>query len=352
MTLRKVSIASFATLLLIAQAGRADVKTEEKTQVKFTGVLGGFMKVFGGKSVKEGIVDTVALKGNRKMTTHEDTAELIDLNEEKIYQIDLKKKTYTVMTFAQIKQQMEDALAKAKQQAAAQPDAPKPDPKAQQQPAVEYVVDFSMKKSGQKKVINGFNTEETVATVTIHQKDKPTQEGAIVMTTSLWMSNPRIAALKELEDFDLRVAQKLALQFDKEMVEQMRPAMAQYPGLGIGMGKMEIEKSKMDGTPILTVMGFDAVAPPDQTANGKSTPTASTPPPQQQQKSSVPTSIGGLLGGIGKKAAPKEEPASCSSNNTGKPGSIMTTNHELLSVSTSVAEADVSIPAGFKQNKN
>jgi hypothetical protein len=250
MTLRKVSIASFATLLLIVQAGRADVKTEEKTQVKFTGVLGGFMKVFGGKSVKEGIVDTVALKGNRKMTTHEDTAELVDLNEEKIYQIDIKKKTYTVMTFAQIKKQMEDALAKAKEQAAAQPDAPKPDPKAQQQgqQPTEFVVDFSMKKSGQKKVINGFNTEETVATVTIRQKDKPTQDGAMVMTTSLWMSNPRIAALKELEEFDLRVAQKLALQFDKEMVEQMRPAMAQYPGLGIGMGKMEIEKSKMDGT--------------------------------------------------------------------------------------------------------
>jgi hypothetical protein len=187
-------------------------------------VLGGFMKVFGGKSVKEGIVDTVALKGNRKMTTHEDTAELVDLNAEKIYQIDLKKKTYTVMTFAEIKQQMEDALAKAKQQAAAQPDAPKPDPKAQQQgqQPVEYVVDFSLKKSGQKKVINGFNTEETVATVTIRQKDKPTQDGALVMTTSLWMSNPRIAALKELEEFDLKVAQKLALQFDKEMVEQMR----------------------------------------------------------------------------------------------------------------------------------
>jgi hypothetical protein len=56
-----------------------------------------------------------------------------------------------------------------------------------------------------------------------------------------------------------------------------------------------------------------------------------------------------LIGGLGKKAAPKEEPASSSSNN--KSGSIMTTNHELLSVSTSVAEADVSIPAGFKEKK-
>ena len=152
--------------------------------------------------------------------------------------------------------------------------------------------------------------------------------------------------MKEVEDFDRRYAQKLALQFDKEMVEQMRPAMAQYPGLGIAMGKLEIEKVKMDGTPVLTVMGFEAVVPPDQTADGKPSTPASTPPPQQQ-KSTVP-SIGGLIGGLGKKAAPKEEPSSSSSS---KPGSIMTTNHELVSVSTSVVDADISIPAGFKEKK-
>jgi hypothetical protein len=161
----------------------------------------------------------------------------------------------------------------------------------------------------------------------------------------MWMSTPKIAAMKEVEDFDRRYAQKLALQFDKEMVEQMRPAIATYPGLGIAMGKLEIEKVKMDGTAVLTVMGFDAVVPPDQTAGGKpSTPAATQPPPQQ--KSTVPTSIGGLIGGLGKKAVPKEEPSSSS-----KPGSIMTTNHELLSVSTSVLESDISIPAGFKEKK-
>jgi len=344
MTFRKFSIAYLAPLLLIAQTGRADVKTEEKTKVEFTGMLGGFMKVFGGKSAKEGIVSKVAVKGNRKMTTNEDTAELVDLSEEKVYQIDLKKKSYTVVTFAQMRQQMEDALAKAKQQAASQPEAPKPDPKAQPQQTTEYAVDFKLQDSGQKKVINGFNCHEVVATITVRPKDKPAQDGALVLTTSMWMSTPKIAAMKELEDFDRRYAQKLALQFDKEMVEQMRPAMASYPGLGIAMGKLEIEKVKMDGTPVLTVMGFEAVAPPNQTADGKPASTASTPPPQQQ-KSTVP-SIGGLIGGLGKKAAPKEEPSS-----TSKPGSIMTTNHELVSVSTSVVDADISIPAGFKEKK-
>jgi hypothetical protein len=334
-----------ASLLLIAQAGRAEVKTEERTKVEFAGPLGGFMRVFGGKSVKEGIVNKVAVKGDRKMTTNEETAELVDLSEEKVYQIDLKKKTYSVVTFAQMRQQMEDALARAKQQAAAQPEAPKQDPKEPPPQATEYVIDFKLQDSGQKKMINGFNCHEVVATITVRQKDKPAQDGAMVLTSSMWMSTPKIAAMKEVEDFDRRYAQKLALQFDKEMVEQMRPAIATYPGLGIAMGKLEIEKVKMDGTAVLTVMGFDAVVPPDQTAGGKpSTPAATQPPPQQ--KSTVPTSIGGLIGGLGKKAVPKEEPSSSS-----KPGSIMTTNHELLSVSTSVLESDISIPAGFKEKK-
>ena len=57
-------------------------------------------------------------------------------------------------------------------------------------------------------------------------------------------------------------------------------------------------------------------------------------------------SIGGLLGGLGKKVAPKP-----SEPDTSKPGTLMSTTNELLSVSTTVSSADVSIPAGFKEKK-
>ena len=42
------------------------------------------------------IVATTAVKGNRKATINDTTGRIIDLSEEKVYDLDLKKKTYTV----------------------------------------------------------------------------------------------------------------------------------------------------------------------------------------------------------------------------------------------------------------
>jgi hypothetical protein len=338
MKFRITGIVSLVILTWVAPIARAEVKTEERTRVQFPGLLGGFMKVFGGKSAKEGIVEKVAVKGDRKMTTNDETAQLIDLAEEKVYQIDLKKKTYTVMTFAEMKKQMEDAMARAKEEAAKNPAAPPEPKKGEQKP--EFVIDVKISESGQKKSINGFDCREVLMNVTVRPKDKTAQDGSMTMTESMWLA-PKIAAMKELEDFDIRFAKKMLLPFASEMTQEMGPAMAAYPGLTEAMGKMEIEKVNMNGTAILTEVRAEVAAPPDSSAK-------STPPPAQQtkQSSSVPTSIGGLLGGLGKKVAPKP-----SEPDTSKPGTLMSTTNELISVSTTVSTADVSIPAGFKEKK-
>ena len=65
---------------VVAVAGvalRADVRTEEKTHATFGGALGSMVNMFGGKAAREGIVQTVAVKGVRMMTTHDKTAELV-----------------------------------------------------------------------------------------------------------------------------------------------------------------------------------------------------------------------------------------------------------------------------------
>jgi hypothetical protein len=154
--------------------------------------------------------------------------------------------------------------------------------------------------------------------------------------------------MKELEDFDRRYAEKMVLPLAMDMAsqQQMTSAMAAYPGLGDAMGKLDVEKVKMDGTAVLTSVRFEAVGTADQTA-----PAAQPKPaPAAQPKPALPTSLGGLLGGLGKKPAAKtEEKAEAKDSST--PGAIMTTNHELVSVSSSVSDSDVSIPAGFKERK-
>jgi hypothetical protein len=78
----RVGILAAAVVAGAASTAVADVKTQEKSQVKFEGMLGRMAGLFGGKAARDGIVSTVAIAGDRKMTTSGDTGELIDLAEE------------------------------------------------------------------------------------------------------------------------------------------------------------------------------------------------------------------------------------------------------------------------------
>jgi len=63
-----------------------------------------------------------------------------------------------------------------------------------------------------------------------------------------------------------------------------------------------------------------------------------------------PTSVGGLLGGVGRRMA-RKKPDEKKDDPNAVPGraTVMTTTAETLQVATSVADGDVALPAGFKQ---
>jgi len=109
------SFVALSLALLVASAAslRADVRADEKTLVQFAGGLGRVINFFGGKAAREGVTSVVAVKGDRKSSLNDTTGQIIDLNEEKIYQHDPKRKTYKVVTFAELRRQMEEARKKA-----------------------------------------------------------------------------------------------------------------------------------------------------------------------------------------------------------------------------------------------
>src|SRR5215510_15470020 len=92
---------------------RADVRSDEKTHVEFAGMLGRMVNMFGGRAAREGVTSTVAVKGDRMARMDEERGQIVDLAEEKIYDLDLKKKSYRVTTFAELRRRMEEAQKKA-----------------------------------------------------------------------------------------------------------------------------------------------------------------------------------------------------------------------------------------------
>src|SRR5687768_16331022 len=112
----------FSSLLVVLLASSvqmlsADVRTDQRVKFQLGGAIGKLVNSFGGKGAREGVTTVVAVKGNRKVTMGDSTGQIIDLAEEKIYDLDLKKKTYKVTTFAQLRAEMEKARREAEQSA-------------------------------------------------------------------------------------------------------------------------------------------------------------------------------------------------------------------------------------------
>ena len=73
--------------------------------------------------------------GDRKLTLGESTGQIVDLAEEQIYDLDVKKKTYTVTTFAELKKRIEEQRAKAEKEATeAKKEAAKEDGRSRPRP--------------------------------------------------------------------------------------------------------------------------------------------------------------------------------------------------------------------------
>jgi hypothetical protein len=339
---RTIAALTLSGLVLSSYGIRADVRADEKAHVEFAGMLGRMVNIFGGKAAREGVASSVAVKGDRKATTTDSTGQIVDLSEEKVYDLDMRKKTYRVTTFAELRRRMEEAQKKAEEDAKKEAGREKEQPAAPDKNAKEVEVDFDVKNTGAKKTINGFDTHEAVMTITVREKGKTIeQSGGMIVTSDMWLA-PKIAAMKEITDFDVRYAKQLyGTMIAGVSAEQMAAALAMYPMMKQALGRMSAEGSKLEGTAIQTVTTMDAVKSPEQIAEEQKASAA-------EDKSSAQGGVGGLLGGFAKKMAQKK----MGGDDAAKPrATFMTITTDVLKVVTDVTPADVAVPAGFKENK-
>ena len=324
-----VGVAVIAAFAVVAPPMSADVKTTEKVMFSIEGVMGGVVRLFGGKAAREGITSTVAVKGDRKITLTDTTGEIVDLREEKVYTLDVKKKEYRVQTFAEIRAQFEKARADAEKQAA----EAKPEEKAQMEEAgrqLEFEAD--VKKTGQRKTIAGHDTEQVILTITGHEKGKTIdQSGGFVMTSDMWMA-PKIAALEELNEFQIKYFKAVyGGLFTAGDAQQMAGLVAMYPSFAKMAEQMRTEGHKLPGTALSTVLTFEGVKSEEQ---------------MKEAASSAPA--GGATGGLGGMLARR---MGANKGQTQQRTKVMTTTRDLLSVSTAVDAAEVAIPSGYKEKK-
>jgi hypothetical protein len=154
---------------------------------------------------------------------------------------------------------------------------------------------------------------------------------------------PKVAAMKDLMDFDRRFAQKLyGPAFNADM-RSMAMALALSPALGKAMKEYYAHQSSFTGTPIRTSMRFETVTGTDQ--------------PKQQtadnddSSSSSPASavIGGLFNKMKQRQAERKAEDAPQKSSDPNRSQIFDSSTELIKASAAASAADVAIPAGFKQ---
>ena len=329
------------SLALVAAPVHAEVKKEERNQVSFAGALGKVFNFFGGKSAREGVVSTVAVSGDRKMTTSGDNSgQIVDLGEEKIYDLDMRRKTYKVTTFEELRKQMREAEARARESASKEPASEQ----QTKNDGKEMEVDFDVKNTGQTKAINGFDTRQVIATITVREKGKTIEEsGGIVMTVDTWLSKSA-PSLKEVADFERRYWEKLAGPMTAVDAQQMATVTAMFPGVKDAFARFS--KEDLGGTAIqstTTMVSVKSAEQMKQQASGGSSASSDEKP--------NPLSVGGAIGGFMRRRQQqnKEKEAAANPNADPARATFMTMNNEVLKIATNVTAADVAMPAGFKE---
>lgn len=317
-----------------------DVKTTTVTQMKFTGMLGTMMKMFGGNKP---ITSTQYIQGHKSRSDNMNeegnpaASTIIDVDREVMINIDHKKKEYTETTFAELLQRFKEMKEKTQSQPA----------EGKEQPEVKLSFDVKVDRTGEKKTIAGYSAEKVILTMTASGEGTDAQsgetgKGGMVVTSTHWMANS-VKGYDEVQAFQTAFAQKLGEMAGANSMAQMLENLKKTnPQLAEAMKKLEQEGKRLQGVSLLTTTVFETWA--EGAAN-------QTPQTEKTEESGPTKSVGGLLGGFGKKLGQKAMKKDESASNNGR-SVLLESTSEITTIATSAVDAGLfAAPMGYKQKE-
>jgi hypothetical protein len=347
----------FLVLLLSAGSSRADFKYTQSSKLT-GGALAGMMKVAGmfSKQAREPIVSTEYLKGHKMRRDSSDgRSTIIDLEGRQIFEIDNNKRTYTVMTFDQMRQRMELAKAQAQEQMAKEK---KSNP---QQANLKITPKLSVTDGPGTRTVAGLPTHEVKVDLEMLMEatdpNQPAQSGQV----QTWVKSDEYVtpSLPGSEQF-LEFQRALAKELDWVPGEMFGGNMQ----VSSSMAELHKNSGAIKGFPMLqyTSMGMGAPGQPNA-ANPNATPEAQSQQQPQQQSSGLGDvtnpgqAAAKALGGFFRHKKQQDQDQSASSGATpsgaappSQPGALMEMTVEVTSFSNDTLDSSLfAAPTGYMQ---
>jgi hypothetical protein len=364
MRLTRTALAALCGILtLTAGIARADITLERTMAVEGVGVM-----AFGNMS---GTTKTT-ISGDKSRTDSDvkmqskivrflarnamgPSADIVRLDQDKIYHLNINKKEYTENTFEQMREQMKKA---SEQMASAEE---KKQPSAIDESKCEWLPPKAeVKKTGEKAQFAGYDSERVTITASQPCKDKETGsicEVALVLDE--WLSTG-FAEGAEAQKFYKAYAAKMGLDpsSSQDVSQKAQAFFSRYKGI---WSEIATKMQSVKGYPVKTSFTLALGGP--QCKNSNAQQAQSSTDSEGDSSSGSPAglagAVAGKLGGLFHKkkddaATPAAQPAPAAAPVQVPPGDValMTVSSQLVSVSTNGAGADAfTVPADFKRQE-
>jgi hypothetical protein len=354
------------------------------------------------RQITEPTSEITMVHGNQKAIVSKTYTEIWDLDKEQIIHIDNTQKSYSIMTFADMRKALAEMPAKMAQMQEQMKEQQAKMQQAQNQapaipPNLQFNTTVDVKDTGLTKMVDKYNARQQILTMKLIVTDtnNPTTNVTYSFTDEIWTTPEVPSEMKDVQEFDKRFGEKMMQGVDtKDLLSSMQNMrnnsgmmMAQLfgskPGAADAFAHMGKELAKIKGTRLIEItrMGGSGTGIDQSGANGAQAqaPNGSSVAGQvatntaQNTTSATASSATSHVGGIGgaalssavggalsgvfghKKKADNPPPAAATPAAT--PGTVTTTDVTLMEMTTnthdfsgeSVPSSVFQIPGGYKQ---
>lgn len=334
-----------AALAIAAQFAFADVTLEERLSVEGTG----FMRMGNMSGTSKTVIagDRSRHESDMQMQSRlvrmvargvGPTADIVRLDQGKVYHLDLKKKQYTEATFDELRAQFEAAQKQAGQGQKTATPAPMDESQCEWSAPKADV-----KRTGEKASFAGYDAERLI--VLASQSCKNKQTGSVCEVTlalDQWLA-PKFEASADALKFQRAYAEKMGFDaaVSRDLAERAKSMFGRYQGVWTQIAQKTRE---VKGYPVKTSFAFAMGGP--QCQGSASSPSADGSP---QTSGGI---AGQLVGSIFHRKKTEETQTTPSTASALPAGMVplITMTSELLSVSTATAAPEsFEVPPDFKK---
>jgi hypothetical protein len=345
---------SVLTLSIASTLAHADIAIEERISLQGTGFMslanmnGRSITTISGKNARMESDMQMQSRLARVFARDAATADIVRLEDDKVYQLDLKKKSYTESSLAEQRAQLEKILEQQRQAQAQQQQTGTGVDESQCEwlpPQVE------VNRTGEKATFAGFDSERVTITAVQSCKVKNTNQVCdFALAMDQWVT-PDFDGDSEAIAFHRAYAEKMGFNAatSRDFAERAEAMFGRYKDMWT-----ELAAKLMDvkGYPVKSSIGFGMGGPQCQDAQAQAQQSPMT------GMGGITGQIGGALGGLfGKKK--KQEDAAAASTQTASAAlpngvvPLMTLSSELVSVTRAPADRQLfEVPTDFKKVEN